>query len=1038
MNKLLLACCFVFSFSMSYSQSNWTWVNPKPSGFNNNKVHFISPDTGFIMNNNGDLLKTSNAGQSWSRVYSVSVAASMSIQGRTILIVPIYGAVRISQDAGNTWTGKSRDNQSDFVELCQVISADTFILVSKNSGKVMRSFNGGNSWQTYTTGRTVSSFHFVNSMVGYIGCYSTNILKTVNGGATWQVILTQNSAPSNTKAIYFLNENKGFAFREHSTLLKTIDAGVTWTSVNFQDNISSIFFVNNLVGYMSGESAKVYRTADGGNTWQPVHPISSYFDATTLFSTFFSDENNGYAVGMRGLIYKTNNGGTSWQQYGAYYFRFSDFSFATDSVAYASAGNTLLKTTDGGNSWQPLTNSLIFQPTPYWMMHFFSKDTGVVTAGEYQGWIFKTNDGGLTWKFVHAVNAGSNYVTSFDFVDNKVGYHVVSGSYAIHSRTVDGGETWKVVNQYSNVRKVEFIDAATGYGWTDKNLFKTIDSGKTWTTLGVEQYDIKSIHFTDLKNGFMVGDFGLSKKTTDSGKTWTPMQISAQVGFTDHIAIKFYDGKTGFLSTEGGLMFKTSDSGKTWASYGNTPQDYHIIKFLNATAYVGGEWGGIIKSELANASVGMVAYNSLTDSSVNVNALITSFYTNADSIGFEYGIAPALEKWIAATPSGISNQELNATARINNLQPNTTYRLRAKAYVNGSYIVSPAYSVFTTPVKYVVAAGTPGSCQSCSPLVINNTNNNQWVSVKDAQGNAVADINANGNELGNVVTSLYVEDGSVRDTSGFYFLDRNISILVQHQPTTPVSIKLYILKSEYDKLAQIPAAGIGNVNMLKIQKNNTTCSGDLAGGFTELVTTAQTWGNDYMLSAQVNSFSSFYFSRANVSLPIRLVNFHASRNNKQSVLGWQTLAESNGSHFEILRSRDGNNFNTIGKVMAAGQSNSLRSYSFIDNSALDGSNYYKLKIVDLDQRFDYSKVVRIDMQSATSVSLLQNPVNDFVVLNNSAQFKEIQVIDTHGKLIKKFVPSFSNTYSVQNVVPGMYYLRCVGEKETVMIKFVKQ
>lgn len=1037
MRKFLFPYCLLLICSVSYGQ--YTWINPKPSGFNNTKVHFISADTGFVLNTNGDLLKTSNAGQSWARVYGVSSPACMSIQGRTILIAPTSSAIRVSQDAGKTWTTKSRPNPADAVDLCQVISTDTFFLVSKNSGKIMRTYDGGNSWQTFNAGRPITSMYFLNSRVGYIGAASFYILKTVDGGATWQTSFYQPVIPSKINFIYFVDENKGFAFREYYTFMKTIDGGVTWTTENFSNQMFSMYFVNSSVGYMCGEYAKAFRTGDGGNTWQPVHPNNYYYLGTDVLSTFFTDEDHGYSVGMRGIIHKTSNGGATWQQYGAHYNGFTDVDFATDSLAYASSGNDLLKSTDGGNSWQPLTNSLIFQPAPYGLIHFFSRDTGIVTAGEYQGWIFKTYDGGSTWKWVHGVNVGSNYIRSLDFVNNQVGYHVVGAQSFAHSRTVDGGETWQVVNQYSNVSKVEFIDAATGYGWTFKDLYKTIDSGKTWTLLSTEGFDIKSIHFTSLKNGFMVGDMGLAKKTTDSGKTWTTMQFPGPVQqYADHVTIKFYDEKTGFLSSENGFILKTSDSGKTWVYSGYVPQQYRIIKYRNAVAYIGGEYGGLVRFNLTNVFVGALGYSNLTDSSIDVSALVTALYATADSIRFEYGVAPTMDKWIAATPASITDQELRVTASIRNLQPNTQYYWLAKIYVNGSYIINGPVA-FTTPVKYVVAPGIPGSCESYAPVNVSSANNNQWVSLKDAYGNAVADINANGNDLGNVTASVFIENGPVRNTSGFYFLDRNISIQVQNQPVTPVSIRLYITKAEYDELSQIAAAGIGNINMLKIHKNSTGCSGNIEGGLTELVTTAAPWGNDYVLTAQVNSFSSFYFSKPGGALPVRLVNFNANRNNRQVALGWQTMAENNTSYFEILRSRDGINFETIGKVMAAGQSNSLHNYSFNDNSPADGSNYYKLKIVDNDQRVDYSRVVRIDMQSATTAALLQNPVKDFVVLNGgSERFTEIQVIDVQGRLVKKFVPAVTNVYSVQGLLPGVYYLRCVSGRESVMLKFVKK
>ncbi|MGB8193185.1 MAG: YCF48-related protein, partial [Chitinophagaceae bacterium] len=917
---------------------------------------------------------------------------------------------------------------------CQVISQDTLFLFS-STGKILRTYNGGNTWQSFTSGCGIWSAYFVNSMVGYIACVNS-IIKTQDGGATWQVCYSSNTTPK-FHAVYFTDVNNGFASREFNKVCRTTNGGTTWTESDVVEEINSFFFVDNLVGYMCGNFGKAYRTVNGGNSWQPVHPAPAFVAVTALYSTFFTNENTGYAVGDRGIIWKTVNGGANWQQYASTYNTFSDVSFPTDSIAYGSSGSNLLKSTDGGNSWQPLANNAVFQPTYYRLNHFFNKDTGIVTAGDFECRVYKTYDGGVTWKWVHSA---SNQITSLDFVNDQVGYLMTSGGTSSLSRTVNAGETWQVVNQYYTVRKVDFVDAATGYGWADKDLYKTIDSGKTWNKIRTESGDIKSVHFPDLKNGFMAGDFAVFRKTTDSGNTWTTMTFPGGSGSDHLLALKFYDAKTGFMTGENNKIYKTADSGKNWIQYGAA---WHcpIIKFTNTNghvdAYIAGEYGTVLKAPLTNVSIESPSVSNLTDISVSVSARINAYYGGVDSIRFGYGLTTQGTQWLAADPISATNQLVTARADIGGLQPATTYYVWAKLYLNGRFVTGPG-TIFTTPIKYIVAGGIPGSCESYPSLNINSSNNNQWLSIRDANGNAVADIKANGNNLGNVSASIFMQDGAIRDTAGFYFLDRNISIKVQNQPLTPVSIKLFIKKSEYDELSQIAAAGISSLGMLKIHKNNMDCSGSIGGAFSELPTTAEAWGNDYVLSAQVSSFSSFYFSKPNVSLPVRLINFNAGRNNKQVALSWQTQAESNSSYFAIERSADGRSFEEIGKVPAAGQSNGLLTYSFTDVSPIDGKNYYRLTIVDKDQHTDYSRIVPVDMRAAGGISLLVNPVKGSLVLNGAQHFRELQVIDVRGKLVKKFTSSPSDVYSVQGLSPGIYYLRCINDVETSVLKFIKQ
>ncbi len=117
--------------------------------------------------------------------------------------------------------------------------------------------------------------------------------------------------------------------------------------------------------------------------------------------------------------------------------------------------------------------------------------------------------------------------------------------------------------------------------------------------------------------------------------------------------------------------------------------------------------------------------------------------------------------------------------------------------INGS---SPRFTQLTT-VPALVATGAPGSCTPGGSAMINTTNNTTWVPFTDDEGYAVAEINANGNNLGNVSISFYTHNGATRkDAAGRLYLDRNISITVANQPATPVSVRFYIRKTEFESL----------------------------------------------------------------------------------------------------------------------------------------------------------------------------------------------------------------------------------------------
>lgn len=104
-------------------------------------------------------------------------------------------------------------------------------------------------------------------------------------------------------------------------------------------------------------------------------------------------------------------------------------------------------------------------------------------------------------------------------------------------------------------------------------------------------------------------------------------------------------------------------------------------------------------------------------------------------------------------------------------------------------------------------------------------------------------------------------------------------------------------------------------------------------------------------------------------VPISLLDFSVSDKLGKSLLHWATSTEINSSHFEVERSNDGRNFETIGTVNANGNTNSRVDYQLFDYYPETGVNYYRLKIINKDGQFEYSKTISIVFKSAQSGSV---------------------------------------------------------------------
>ena len=121
-----------------------------------------------------------------------------------------------------------------------------------------------------------------------------------------------------------------------------------------------------------------------------------------------------------------------------------------------------------------------------------------------------------------------------------------------------------------------------------------------------------------------------------------------------------------------------------------------------------------------------------------------------------------------------------------------------------------------------------------------------------------------------------------------------------------------------------------------------------------------------------------------------------------NTVSWKTSQELNSSYFLIQRSNDGSNFTEIGRVKAAGKSATIKNYSFADAAPKKGINYYRIKMVDLDNSGRFSDIKNIRNEGLLIFSLYPNPVKGNLVLewNSESAGKAVVIItDLSGHII---------------------------------------
>jgi trimeric autotransporter adhesin len=341
-----------------------------------------------------------------------------------------------------------------------------------------------------------------------------------------------------------------------------------------------------------------------------------------------------------------------------------------------------------------------------------------------------------------------------------------------------------------------------------------------------------------------------------------------------------------------------------------------------------------------------------------------------------------------------------------------------------------------------IGPGLSNSLSNGTTITIDATNNNLWVPITDSLGNILAEIKANGNNLGTVTSTFYIKTGACRTTpGGTPYLNRSITITPQNQPSSAVTVRLYLTAAELSSLISAAGSGVSGINDINIFKNSDANSASLTNTTTLVTpTTRSGFSSDYVITASITSFSSFYFGNDLSTLPLTLISFTGKYINQATQLRWETENEMNTSEFIIERSRDGRIFNQIGIVSAGNRDSRRKTYIFSDKEASIQTSttfYYRLKMVDGDGTFKYSSIVSILLTDMTGrITIIPNPVTqgNEITLNFIAPANgivKVKITDNFGRVMMQQVTPVNKgnnnlKLNIDKLPASTYYLHISG------------
>ncbi|MEO6684544.1 MAG: T9SS type A sorting domain-containing protein, partial [Dyadobacter sp.] len=366
---------------------------------------------------------------------------------------------------------------------------------------------------------------------------------------------------------------------------------------------------------------------------------------------------------------------------------------------------------------------------------------------------------------------------------------------------------------------------------------------------------------------------------------------------------------------------------------------------------------------------------------------------------------------------------------------------------------------------------------STTSVIQNAANNAGWIDFVQ-NGQLVASINPNNQNLGAIGVQAYINSTSIRNNQVQYYMDRNVTIKPSNRSLAAnATVRIYFLDSESEKL--IAATGCSgcskpasayDLGISKYTDTNTANEDGIlsnnGGGIWSYLTSSDVvkvpFDKGYYAEVQVKDFSEFWFNTGgglqNGALPVELLSFTVNKkpgndNTNQVIANWITTSEINTDYFEIERVQEPNafglnQFKKIGQISAAGNSAVQEEYSFIDASPdLSTTNYYRLKMVDKDGSFQYSRIQSVQFDTKADWRTYPNPstgIVNVVFQGDAASTVQIQTFDIRGNMVfqTKLIATGSDQklpvdLSGSQFSSGLYLIEVTSSRQKKVFRIMK-
>ncbi len=314
---------------------------------------------------------------------------------------------------------------------------------------------------------------------------------------------------------------------------------------------------------------------------------------------------------------------------------------------------------------------------------------------------------------------------------------------------------------------------------------------------------------------------------------------------------------------------------------------------------------------------------------------------------------------------------------------------------------------------------------------------------------------------GSTTAYVWIEDKPIHYMSQFY-APRHYQITpANNAGIATATITLYFTQADFDAYNATGAMPLPTgkndaigINNLRIVEFTTNPQSGLPGSyFYSNITISPgadniVWNsvaNRWEVSFSVSGFGGFFVTTPSILLPVRwMTNTAELNNNNQPVINWK-VQEFNVAAYQIEKSTNGYSYDTTGTV--ASISNGENSYSFTDNTIINGTMFYRIKQIGKDGSFSYSSIMQLHSNGmSVTASIYPNPATNKAAINitiDKAQAIEYRIIDNAGRILQQGSTALNAgnnivPLNVANLAGGIYYVTLKGYTVNTQLTLIKQ